>query len=101
MVELNNADLSGEVLIRVKIFPHTLRRDGKHGVPDNKKQLELKLQQIISRGGQHAALIDGRRVETGHKLGEYLIQSIGSRHVVLEKSDGSQVTLTLFSKMTK
>ena len=65
------------------------------------QQIQLKLQQIISRGGQHIALIDGRRVKAGQRLGEYLIHSIESRRVVLEKADRTQVTLTLFSKMKK
>lgn len=68
---------------------------------DPEQQIQLKLQQIITRGEQHIALIDGRRVKVGQRLGEYLIQSIEARHVVLEKADRTQVTLTLFSKMKK
>lgn len=67
----------------------------------DKQQVQLKLQQIINRGGSYIALIDGRSVKVGERLGEYLVQSIESRQVVLEKSDRTQVTLTLFSNMKK
>lgn len=63
------------------------------------KPLELKLQQILTRGGIHYALIDGHQVNVGQTLGEYTVLSIKSRQVVLEKTDRSQVTLTLFRRL--
>lgn len=65
------------------------------------EQVQLKLQQIIERGNQRFALIDGHLLQENQALGEYWVRSIGTTQVVMEKRDSSLVTLALFGAFKK
>ncbi len=65
------------------------------------EKVQLKLQQIIERGEQRYALIDGHLVQLNQQLGDYRIRRIEANQVVMEKSDRSLVTLYLFSALKK
>ncbi|MBW8189436.1 hypothetical protein K0504_00185 [Neiella marina] len=59
----------------------------------------LKLQQVVASSTRKFAVIDGQKVTAGQQVGEYKIIDIQPKHVVLQQSDGSQVTLTLFTNI--
>ena len=56
---------------------------------------EPKLQGIVCAATGAWAIVDGRTVLVGDRLGEYRVKAISQRNVTLEKADGSQKKLGL------
>lgn len=51
----------------------------------------LALQSVLVRGDKRRAVINGRPVVEGERIGGYRVRSIGSRRVVLEGPEGQRV----------
>jgi hypothetical protein len=56
---------------------------------------EPKLQGIVYTPAQPWAIVDGKTVHVGDRLGEFRVKEISPRNVTLEKADGSQKKLGL------
>jgi hypothetical protein len=56
---------------------------------------EPKLQGIVCAATGAWAIVDGKTVLVGDRLGEYRVKEISQRNVTLEKADGSQKKLGL------
>jgi hypothetical protein len=56
---------------------------------------EPKLQGIVYAATGAWAIVDGKTVLVGDRLGEYRVKEISQRNVTLEKADGSQKKLGL------
>ncbi|MGA3283249.1 MAG: hypothetical protein ABSD57_02165 [Verrucomicrobiota bacterium] len=56
---------------------------------------EPKLQGIVYTATRSWAIVDGKTVHVGDRLGEFRVKEISQRNVTLEKADGSQKKLGL------
>ena len=56
---------------------------------------EPKLQGIVYAPTRSWAIVDGKTVHVGDRLGEFRVKEISQRNVTLEKADGSQKKLGL------
>ena len=56
---------------------------------------EPKLQGIVYATTRPWAIVDGKTVHVGDRLGEFRVKEISQRNVTLEKADGSQKKLGL------
>ena len=56
---------------------------------------EPKLQGIVYTATQPWAIVDGKTVHVGDRLGEFRVKEISQHNVTLEKADGSQEKLGL------
>jgi hypothetical protein len=56
---------------------------------------EPKLQGIVYATTRPWAIVDGRAIHVGDRLGEFRVKEISPRNVTLEKADGSQKQLGL------
>ena len=56
---------------------------------------EPKLQGIVYTATQPWAIVDGKTVHVGDRLGEFRVKEISQHNVTLEKADGSQKKLGL------
>ncbi len=73
---------------------------GQMGKAEKKGEQEPVLQSIMISRNRRAAIIDGRTVTVGEKVGDAVLEKIGEGQVVL-KSGGSLKTLRLFPDMEK
>ena len=69
--------------------PESANPPGKHREPEHPR-----LSSIMESMGRRRAIIDGKLVSEGERVGAYTVSSIGQRQVTLT-SPGAQLTLTM------
>lgn len=67
---------------------------------DQSTATQLPVLNFIQIGQQKSAVINGQRVKVGDKVGQYVVQQIDARQVVLQQNE-QRLVLKLFQTMKK
>ncbi len=67
---------------------------------DKQAATTLPVLNFIQIGQQKSAVINGQRVKVGDKVGQYVVQQIDARQVVLQQNE-QRLVLKLFQTMKK
>lgn len=74
--------------------PATFRESGAAAVETQDQASPPQLQAVFSSAGKYSAMLDGRRVQAGDRLGEYAVLEIARDRVTLDR-EGKLTVLRL------
>lgn len=99
-------DISADevVRMRVKVFPHTLKQDGKHGVPDDKTTLTLKGKQSFDftlDQKSYSANEVKINLSSSRIMVHFLGKKVMGQKLTLEASEKSPITLYRIKNIKK